>query len=186
MARLTTLPPEILRDIISHLNPPKLSKDAFTVFQARNVEPLSTALLQIPEDAEDLDLSAFQLMRTCKSLHGFILDVMWDADTTNYTPHQLEKLVFKTFNQEHNARHWIRIAEATKVPRSEFKNLEEELGTEEPHTLYDPWMRMRYQAINAVVEAMGKGPLLNKRDTVNALHQEFVNSFQDRYPSPTS
>ncbi|KAK5312431.1 hypothetical protein LTR70_008201 [Exophiala xenobiotica] len=186
MARLTTLPPEILRDIVSHLNPPKLSKDALTVFQARNVEPLSTGFLQIPEDAEDLDLSAFQPMRTCKSLRDFVLDVMWDADTTNYTPHQLDKLVYKTFNQEHNARYWIRIAEATKEPRAEFKNLKEEIAREAPYTGYETWMHKGHNAINAVVEATGKGRLLNKMDTFGVLYRVFLNSFLDRHPSSTS
>lgn len=94
MTHLINLPPEILRHIVSYLNPPKLSKDALAVFQGRNVEPLSTKFLQIPEDAEDLDLTAFQLMRTCKSLGSFILEVMWEVETKNYTPHQLDKVVF--------------------------------------------------------------------------------------------
>jgi len=186
MARLTTLPPEILREIVKHLNPPKLSKDALTVFQARNIKPSSKGLFQILEDAEDLDLSAFQLMRTCKSLRDFVLDVMWDADTTNYTPHQLDKLVFKTFNQEHNARHWIRVAEATKEPRAEFKNLEKEIRSGGPHTVYDSWFHRGYNAINAIVEAMGKGRLLNRTDTFSMLHRVLLNTFHDRHLSSTS
>lgn len=52
-----------------------------------------------------------------------MLEVMWEVETRNYTPHQLDKVVFRTLNQEHNARYWMRIAEATKVPRAEFKSL---------------------------------------------------------------
>jgi len=151
MDRLTNLPPEILRHITKYLKIPSLSKEKLAVFEKPNDELPLSKLLEIPSAAEELDLSAFQLLRTSKSMRNIMLDILWDVETTKFTTHQLDKLVYKTLNHEHNAQQWINIAKVTKQPRDTYRACSQGLAL--PPVLV--WMESTYRAAHAVLKAMG-------------------------------
>jgi len=123
---LINLPTDILREIVSYLHPPKLSKNELALFNTRitppNAKRTSYNTVFAPcEAAETIDLSCFQLMRTCKALRNEMLTLLWGTYAPALSTTGLEELMFKTMNQEKDAVYWQSIAESTRDERVESK-----------------------------------------------------------------